>query len=108
MIVPANFPLAGVLIGEFIFSFALCYVVLMTATLPKAAGNSYFGFAIGGTVMVGAFVVGGISLAAFNPAVVGGLFILGLVPVSMAWVTIGTNLIGGICAALFYKMVSCE
>jgi aquaporin Z len=57
------------LAAEFIFTFALVSVVLNTATTKKAAGNSYFGLAIGSTVMAGAFAVGPISGAAFNPAV---------------------------------------
>lgn len=55
--------------AEALFTFALVSVVLNVATTKKAAGNSYFGLAIGFTVMAGAFAVGPISGAAFNPAV---------------------------------------
>lgn len=60
--------LAAVLV-EVLFTFALALVVLNTATADETAGNSYFGLAIGFTVMVGAFAGGGISGGAFNPAV---------------------------------------
>ncbi len=95
-----------VIIGEFLFTFALCYVVLLVATSPKTEGNSYYGLAIGSTVLVGAFAVGGIfCLGAFNPAVAVGL---GLIK-SACWFGVGmialTNLIAGICAALVYKFV---
>lgn len=57
------------LVAEAIFTFALVSVVLNTATTKKTAGNSYFGLAIGFTVLAGAFAVGPISGGAFNPAV---------------------------------------
>ncbi len=95
-----------VVIGEFLFTFALCYVVLLVATSPKTEGNSYYGLAIGSTVLVGAFAAGGIfCLGAFNPAVAVGL---GLIKTS-CWCGVGiisaTNLIAGACAALVYKFV---
>jgi aquaporin Z len=69
---PAPGPQVSVLgawLAEFLFGFALCLVVLTTATHAKTKGNSYFGLAIGFTVLVGAIAVGPISGAAFNPAV---------------------------------------
>ena len=103
------FSLIQVIIGEFLFTFALCYVVLLVATSPKTEGNSYYGLAIGSTVLVGAFAVGGIfCLGAFNPAVALGL---GLIH-SSCWIGVGvislTNLIAGICAAFVYKFVQTE
>ena len=98
-----------VVIGEFLFTFALCYVVLQVATSPKTEGNSYYGLAIGSTVLVGAFAAGGIfCLGAFNPAVAVGLALIK----STCWVGAGiialTNLVAGICAALVYKFVDAE
>ena len=57
------------LLVELLFTFALCLVVLNTATHPKTKGNSYYGLAIGFTVLVGAIAGGPISGGAFNPAV---------------------------------------
>ncbi len=54
---------------EFLFTFALAYVVLNVATAKGTQGNSFYGLAIGFTVTAGAFAVGGISGGAFNPAV---------------------------------------
>ncbi len=56
-------------IVEFLFTFALAWVVLNVATHKNTAGNSFYGLAIGTTVMTGAIAVGGISGGAFNPAV---------------------------------------
>ena len=103
------FSLKAVLVGEFLFTFALCYVVLQVATSKATEGNSYYGLAIGSTVTVGAFAVGGIlCLGAFNPAVAIGL---GLIH-STCWIGAGiiaiTNLVAGVCAALVYKFISEE
>ena len=54
-------------VAEFLFTFALAYVVLNVATAKATSGNSYFGLAIGFTVLAGAFAVGDMSGAAFNP-----------------------------------------
>ena len=37
------FSLKAVIMGEFLFTFALCYVVLQVATSKKTEGNSYYG-----------------------------------------------------------------
>ena len=62
------------LLAEFLFTFALVYVVLNAATAEGTSGNSFYGLAIGMTVMTGAFAVGDISGGAFNPAVALGNF----------------------------------
>ncbi len=69
---PAPDPEAGlvtVLLAEGLFTFALALVILNVATDDATAGNSYYGLAIGFTVMVGMFAVGGTSGGVFNPAV---------------------------------------
>ena len=62
MVAPATevSPLMAI-IAELIFTFALVYVVLNTAATKATEGNSYYGLAIGLTVMASAFAVGGIS-----------------------------------------------
>jgi len=99
-----SFSLATILIAEFLFTFALCYVVLHTATSKKTEGNSYYGLAIGSTVMVGAFAVGSVCMGAFNPAVAVSVAVMGAVCCPcIAIITIGANLLGGVCAALIFK-----
>jgi len=68
------------LVAEFLFTFALVYVVLNVATAKATAGNSFYGLAIGFTVLIGAFSVGNISGGAFNPAVAVGISVLGSPP----------------------------
>jgi aquaporin Z len=61
---------------EFFYTFALCFVVLNTAVAKsQIKDNSFFGFCIGTTVLVGALTCGALSGAVFNPAVATGLFI---------------------------------
>ncbi|MGH7561819.1 MAG: MIP/aquaporin family protein [Gemmatimonadales bacterium] len=56
-------------LAEALYTFALALVVLNVAVSRKTAGNSYFGLAIGFTIVIAAFAAGGISGGAFNPAV---------------------------------------
>lgn len=104
----ACFDIVNVIVAECLFTFALCYVVLQTATSPKTEGNSYYGLAIGSTVMVGAFAVGGICLGAFNPAVAVSALIFGGACAKTVLITIGANLVAGLLAGLVYKFVNAE
>jgi aquaporin Z len=88
------------LLAEFLFTYALCFVVLNVATVKATAGNSYFGLAIGFTVLVGAYAVGAISGGAFNPAVALGITILNLSFWSNIWIFIVANFLGAVAAAL--------
>lgn len=101
-----NFYLSNLIIAEFLFTFALVYVVLHTATSTKTEGNSYYGLAIGSTVTVGAFAVGGLCLAAFNPAVAVAAGMLHLASVKTVVITICSNTIGALVAALVYRLTS--
>jgi aquaporin Z len=94
------------LLAEFLFTFALVYVVLNTATAEGTAGNSFYGLAIGMTVMVGAFAVGDISGGAFNPAVALGITLLGIANWSDIWLYLVADLVGGIVAAFIFNMIN--
>ena len=91
------------LLAEFLFTFALVYVVLNTATAKGTAGNSNYGLAIGFTVVVGAFAVGGISGGAFNPAVAVGVTVMGLSNPANMWIFLVGNFLGGAVAAMTFK-----
>jgi len=92
--------------AEFLFTFALAYVVLNVATAKGTTGNSFYGLAIGMTVMVGAFAVGGISGGAFNPAVAVGAAAMKLLSFSQIWLHIVADLAGGLIAALVFKFLN--
>jgi len=100
-VAPAAVP---VLLVEFLFTFALVFVVLNVATSKANANNSFYGLAIGMTVMVGAFSVGDISGGAFNPAVALGISIMGLSAWSAIWMFLVANLAGAVIAALVFKI----
>lgn len=91
------------LLAEFLFTFALAYVVLNVATAKATAGNSFYGLAIGFIVLAGAFAVGGISGGAFNPAVAIGLGIMGLVEWADLWIHLIAEAAGGVAAAMVFK-----
>src|ERR1700678_2495285 len=93
-------------VAEFLFTFALCWVVLNAATSKGTAGNSFYGLAIGMTVMVGCVAVGNVSGGAFNPAVATGITRMGLSLWSNYWVLISGEVAGAIAAATAYKVVN--
>lgn len=107
-VLPTEFNIISILIGEFLFTFALAFVVLHTATAARTMGNSYFGLAIGATVMSGIFAVGGICPAAFNPAVALGVGFLGIVTWKTVVFTIISNILGAIAAAAAFCLTSFE
>ncbi len=91
------------LVVEFLFTFALAWVVLNAATAKGTSGNSFYGLAIGFTVLAGAVSVGRISGGAFNPAVGLGVVIMGLEKLSQLWIYVAADLAGGALAALAFK-----
>jgi aquaporin Z len=95
-------------LAEFLYTFALVYVVLNSATAKATAGNSFYGLAIGFTVMTGAFAVGTVSGAAFNPAVAIGISIMGLSAWSNLWIYLVANFAAAVVAAWTFKTINPE
>jgi aquaporin Z len=93
------------LIVEFIYTFALAWVVLHVATARGTDGNSFYGLAIGFTVVTGAFAVGGISGGAFNPAIAVGASVTGLFEWSNIWIYLVADFLGGAAAAFAFLYV---
>jgi aquaporin Z len=103
---PSGHALAAVAVVELLITFALCYVVLNVATSKDQTGNSFFGLAIGFTVVAGAFAVGGISSGAFNPAVALGAATGGLIAWSTIWVYLVVQLAAGVAAGLVFRALN--
>lgn len=101
--VPLNPDTLKAVLAEFLFTFALCYVILNVATARATRGNSFYGFAIGFTVVAGAYAVGVISGGAFNPAVALGITLMDLSKWSNFWVFLVGNLLGALAAALTFQ-----
>ena len=98
-----TYNVAAWFLAEFLFTFALVYVVLNSATAKGTAGNSFYGLAIGFTVMVGAFAVGPVSGGAFNPAVGLGVTVMGLADITHLIVYLIADFLGGAVAALVFN-----
>jgi aquaporin Z len=96
------------LVAEFIFTFALAYVVLNVATSKDHPGNSFYGLAIGFTVFTGATAVGRISGGAFNPAVALGASVMGLFSWSNIWIYLLADFAGGAAAALAFRYLNSD
>lgn len=79
-IAPIELDLGRMLIAEFLFTFALMWVILNVAIAKGTNGNGFYGLAIGAIVGAGAYAVGSISFAAFNPAVTLALCLNGFLP----------------------------
>jgi aquaporin Z len=94
------------LLAEFLFTFALVYVVLNTATAEGTSGNSFYGLAIGMTVMTGAFAVGDISGGAFNPAVALGICLLGISSWTNIWIYLLADFTAAVLAAVIFQLIN--
>jgi len=105
-VTPMGLSTLPALLAEFLFTFALVFVVLNTATAKGTAGNSFYGLAIGFTVMSGAFAVGNISGGAFNPAVAVGISVMGLAAWPCIWVYWLAEFLAGAAAALLFRVVN--
>jgi len=97
--------------AEILYTYLLVSVVLNVATTRKNSDNSFYGLAIGFTVLGGAVGVGSISGGAFNPAVGTGLVLADalnngsdrLRPLWIYWVG---PLLGGLCAAIAFRITT--
>lgn len=92
---------------EAVFTFALALVVLNVACSKKTQGNSYYGLAIGFTIVAAAYAAGPYTGGAFNPAVGIGLTATGTdVGASWRdiWVYILGPVVGAVIAAVVFKV----
>ena len=103
---PTEVNVVPALIAEFIGTFALAYVVLNVATAKATAGNSNYGLAIGFTVMVMAYALGGISGGAFNPAVAVGITLMHLARRRTSGFISSANFAAGALAAVAFKFIN--
>jgi len=90
--------------AEFLYTFALVYVVLNVATSEATAGNGYYGAAIAFVVLAGALTVGEISGGSFNPAVTGALFVSGAIETGDLWIHLVPQFAAGLLASQAFKL----
>tara|TARA_B100000214_G_scaffold20428_1_gene13633 strand:+ start:9003 stop:9710 length:708 start_codon:yes stop_codon:yes gene_type:complete len=91
--------------AEFLYTFALVFVILNVATTESTAGNGYYGAAISFVVLAGALTVAEISGGSFNPAVTGALFTSGVVEATDLWMHLVPQFAAGVLAFQAYKIM---
>ena len=102
-------------LAEILFTFLLVFVILNVALNKKLEGNQFYGLAIGLTVTAGAFAVGNISGAVFNPAVSFGPSLFSFIDPQVVGANISSSdffiyylisgIIGSVIASYLYKKV---
>ena len=104
-VTPLLAPVVGAFLAEFLFTFALVYVVLNVATADATAGNSYFGLAIGLTVVTGHSPSARCrERPSIRPSPSG--LDPGPLPWSNLWLYIVAELLGGAAAAFVFKALN--
>jgi aquaporin Z len=93
-------------VAELLVTFALAYVVLNVATSKDHPGNSFYGLAIGLTVLAGAVSVGGISGGVFNPAVGVGVVVSGILSPILWGIYVVVQCLGGAAAGLVFRLLN--
>jgi aquaporin Z len=91
---------------ELLFTFALCYVVLNVATSKDHPDNSFYGLAIGFTVVAGAIAAGAISGGAFNPAVTLSAAMMGMFAWPTLWVYLVAQVVAGAGAGAVFRALN--
>lgn len=102
-------------IAEILFTFLLVFVILNVALNKNLEGNQFYGLAIGLTVTAGAFAVGNISGAVFNPAVSFGPSLFSFIDPQVVGANVSSSdffiyylisgIIGSVIASYLYKKV---
>tara|TARA_B100001175_G_C19469854_1_gene621147 strand:- start:1022 stop:1636 length:615 start_codon:yes stop_codon:yes gene_type:complete len=103
-------PVAVILIAELLFTYLLVFVILNVATHPNLEGNSFYGFAIGLTVMTGAYCVGPLTGGVFNPAVSIGPSLIDLITGNgisqhFLWYYLTAPVVGSVLAVIHFNFI---
>jgi len=94
-----------VVVAEFAFTFALMWVILNVAVAKGTAGNPFYGIAIGAIVGAGAYAVGPVSFAAFNPAVTLALCLNGFLPWAALPVYATVQIVAAAVAGILFRFM---
>jgi aquaporin Z len=94
------------IVSEMLGTFALVFVILNVATAKRNAGNSFYGLAIGVTVIAITYSFGNISGGAFNPAVALGAAMMHLLSFKDIWIHVAGSVAGGIIATYVFLYVN--
>lgn len=109
---PADGPLqieAGpAFLVEALVTFILVYVILNVATSRDHPNNSFYGLAIGSTIIAGIALGGPVSGGGFNPAVALSLAIGGYFDWANMWLYALAPLLGSALAALAFRFLNID
>ena len=97
-VAPSKHEILPAIIGEILGTFLLVYVILNVATTKDTAGNSYYGLAIGFTVIGISYLFGPLSGGSFNPAVALGMCLSNMVLWGEYWMHLVGAVVGGVLA----------
>ena len=96
------------LLVEILYTFLLALTVLNVATSKDTQGNSFYGLAIGFTIVIAAFAGGSISGGVFNPAIGTGTILINALSgggsLSHLWLYLVGPFAGGALAAVVFKV----
>jgi aquaporin Z len=96
------------LLVEMLYTFLLALTVLNVATSKDTQGNSFYGLAIGFTIVIAVFAGGPISGGVFNPAIGTGTILINVVSgggsLSHLWLYLVGPFAGGALAAVVFKV----
>jgi aquaporin Z len=87
------------LLAEFLGTFSLVFVIMNVARGKGTKGNSFYGLAIGCSVIGCAYLFGSVSGGVFNPAVAISVVLLGVVKMADIWIYMLANFLGAAVAA---------
>ena len=90
-------------VAELVFTLALCWVILQVATAQGISGNEFYGLAIASIVVAGAYAVGPISGALFNPAVTVGVCLIGQTSCGSIGIYLSAQFLAAILAFFLFK-----
>lgn len=102
-VTPVEIDMWPALVGEFLFTFLLVWVIMNVATAKANVGNQFYGIAIGSSVVGGIYTVGIISLAIFNPAVAIGLAFMGKISIADIWIPLVGSIVGAVAASTAFN-----
>ncbi|MBP9700687.1 aquaporin [Candidatus Woesebacteria bacterium] len=99
---------AGIIEG--IFTGALCFVVLMVATLPKHKGNQFYGLAIGMVLLAAVLAGAEVSGSVYNPAILLGSVLQNYSSIPsqtqlIGWY-LGAQVLGALGAVVAYTIIA--
>jgi aquaporin Z len=105
---PQYFAVIPALLAEITGTFILGWVILNVATSKTIEGNSFYGLAIGTTVVGLIYTFGSVSGSVLNPAVAIGLSIAQISNWANLWIYLVGSFGGAALAALAYRFINRE